>query len=411
MAVTAPLVSRTGVGVCAALGFRAGAAAAGIREDGDDERLDVAIVHSTLPCNAAGVFTRNTVKAAPVVISQLTLKRNKPVHAVLLNAGNANCCTGPQGFRDALLMCNTAAEALELDPAEVLVCSTGVIGRPLPMQRMVRGIKTASMSLSRDASDQAARAIMTTDRRPKSAASSFALGRHSYIVGGIAKGAGMIHPDMATMLCVLTTDAPVQRDVLQATLRAAVDDTFNVVTIDGDSSTNDTVLLLANASAGGDEIGTASPLLASFENCVREVCDSLAQQIAADGEGATKHFKVAISGAVDSSEGRLAARAVAGSTLVKTAFHGCDPNWGRIVAALGRSGASFTLDRCRVAIGGITVFANGAPAEADLNALRSLLSKASVVVDIDLGAGEAAGQAWGCDLSPEYVRINAEYTT
>ena len=397
-------------GVCAALGYRAGAAAADIRGSGEAGRLDVALIRSDVPAAAAGVFTRNTVKAAPVVISQLTLRRGSPIGAIVVNSGNANACTGAQGFRDALRMCATAADALDLDPSEVLVCSTGVIGRPMPAERVIAGIRAAAV-LSDPTGDAASRAIMTTDTRPKVAMSGFDAHGVRYTVGGMAKGSGMLHPDLATLLAFVTTDAPVSAPVLQHVLQRVADDTFNCVSVDGDTSTNDTVLLLANGAAGGAEIDAASDSLAALETAVHDVCDSLAEQLVADAEGATRYFRVSVAGAGDVAQARRAARVVAQSPLVKTAVHGGDPNWGRVVAALGRSGAAFTLDRCRVDIGGLTVFERGAPVPIDLGAVGEALRRIRVDISIDLGAGDAIGQAWGCELSDGYVRINADYTT
>jgi len=411
VAVSAPVPDQRRTGVCAPLGFRAGAAAAGIRGDGDDTRTDVTLIRSDVPASAAGVFTRNTVKAAPVVISQLTLRRGAPVSAIVVNAGNANACTGAQGFRDALVMCTTAGDALDLDPSDVLVCSTGVIGRPMPMDRMVRGIRAAALAMSPAGGADAARSIMTTDTVAKAAEAVFTASGVTYTVGGIAKGAGMIHPDMATLLAFLTTDAPVDATFLQAALTRVTDSTFNCVTVDGDTSTNDTCILLANGAAGGAAITADSDAAVSFEGAVFEVCDSLAEQLVADAEGATRHFRVAVDGAVDVAQARTAARVVAQSPLVKTAIHGGDPNWGRIVAALGRSGTDFTLDRCRVAIGGLVVFDRGAPETVDGGAIRAALSQPRLDIAIDLGAGDGTGHAWGCDLSADYVRINADYTT
>ncbi len=398
-------------GVCAPLGFRAGVAAAGIRLDGNETRTDVAVIRSDTPAVAAGVFTRNTVKAAPVVISQLTLRRGAPISAVVVNAGNANACTGAQGFRDALVMCATTGDVLDLDPSDVLVCSTGVIGRPMPMERVMRGIRAAGLAMSPGAGDDVARAIMTTDTVPKTAVATFVAGGFTYTVGGTAKGAGMLHPDMATLLAFITTDAPVDASVLQPALSRVTDSTFNCVTVDGDTSTNDTCLLLANGAAGGPSITSGSSAAAAFEDALMQVCDSLAEQLVADAEGATRHFRVAVDGAADGDQARVAARVVAQSPLVKTAVHGGDPNWGRIVAALGRSGADFTLDRCRVAIGGLVVFDRGAPEPVDHDLVRVALSSPRIDIAIDLGAGDGSGHAWGCDLSPEYVHINADYTT
>jgi glutamate N-acetyltransferase/amino-acid N-acetyltransferase len=402
--------SLVAAGACAPDGFSGGAAAADIRGDGDVARLDVAVVASDRPCQAAGVFTRNLVKAAPVVISQLTLRQQR-VQAVVLNAGNANACTGAQGFRDALAMAKAAADACELDPQQVLVCSTGVIGRSMPMDRVVGGVRAAVGALDSDGGAAAARAIMTTDLRPKTAAVTFDVAGRVYVVGGMAKGSGMIHPDMATLLALVTTDAPVVPGALQPLLQRVADETFNCVTVDGDTSTNDTLLLLANGARGGEPFVAGTPELAALEAAVLHVCDDLAEQVVADGEGATKHFRVAVRGAADGAQARVAARTVAGSPLVKTAIHGADPNWGRIVAALGRSGATFVLDRVSVIIGGIPVFAGGAPVAVDLEDVRRVFSQPRIDVDVDLGAGDAAGHAWGCDLTEGYVRINADYTT
>ncbi|MBV9524811.1 MAG: bifunctional ornithine acetyltransferase/N-acetylglutamate synthase, partial [Candidatus Dormibacteraeota bacterium] len=267
MAVSVEVERLDRVGVCAPLGFRTGAAAAGVRGDGDEQRLDVALIYSEAPASAAGVFTRNAVKAAPVVISQLTLRRGTPIGAVVVNAGNANACTGAQGFRDALLMCATAGDALGLDPWQVLVCSTGVIGRPMPMARVVGGI-TQAAALADSTGNDAARAIMTTDTRPKLAGAGFEVAGVRYSVGGIAKGAGMIHPDMATLLAFMTTDAPVSAAALHTILTGASDETFNCVTVDGDTSPNDAVLLLANGAAGGPSFDDDPVALAGLDAAV-----------------------------------------------------------------------------------------------------------------------------------------------
>ncbi len=409
--MSARVAQQARAGVCAPLGFRGGVAAAGIRGDGDEMRTDLAVIRSDTPAAAAGVFTRNTVKAAPVVISQLTLRRGTPISAVVVNAGNANACTGAQGFRDALVMCTTAGDALDLDPSDVLVCSTGVIGRPMPMDRVVRGIRAAALAISPSAGGDVARAIMTTDTIAKVAEATFVAGGVTYTIGGTAKGAGMVHPDMATLLAFITTDSPIDAAQLQPVLSRVTDSTFNCVTVDGDTSTNDSCILLANGAAGGARFAAGSSALADFEAALLEVCDSLAEQLVADAEGATRHFRVAVSGAADAGQARIAARVVAQSSLVKTAIHGGDPNWGRIVAALGRSGATFTLDRCRVAIGGLVVFDRGAPEPVDAERIRVALSHPRLDIVIDLGAGDGAGHAWGCDLSADYVRINADYTT
>ena len=411
MAVAAAATERSRpAGVCAPLGYRAGSAAADVRGSGDTSRRDIAVIRSDLPATAAGVFTRNTVKAAPVVISQLTLRRSSPVGAIVVNAGNANACTGAQGFRDALRMCAIAGDALGLDPSEVLVCSTGVIGRPMPIERIAGGIRRAA-ALDDITGDAVAHAILTTDTRPKAAMATFDAGGVRYTVGGMAKGSGMIHPDLATLLAFITTDAAVPLAVLRPLLQRAADDTFNCVTVDGDTSTNDTVLMLANGAAGGDPMEEGGAGLRALELAAHEVCDSLAEQLVADAEGSERYFRVAVTGAADDSEAKIAARTVAQSPLVKAAVHGGDPNWGRIVAALGRSGAAFTLDRCQVSIGGLTVFERGAPVALDLAQVGDSLRQRRVDIAVDLGAGDGGAAAWGCELTEGYVRINADYTT
>jgi glutamate N-acetyltransferase/amino-acid N-acetyltransferase len=403
--------SATGVGVCFPRGFSAGTAAAGIRGDGDMSRADIAVVMSDRPCAGAGVFTQNLVKAAPVIISQLTLRRGTPIHAVVANAGNANACTGAQGLRDALRMCALTAGALGRDPVELLVCSTGVIGHPLPMDRVADGLRAAARSQSRDAGELAARAIMTTDTVPKMASATFLVDGVEHRVGGMAKGAGMIHPDMATLLALVTTDADVAAPDLQALLTEVAESSFNSITVDGDTSTNDTLFALANGAAGGAVLVPGGAGFAALREAFLGVCESLAEQVVADAEGATKHFRVTVAGGRDDAEARLAARTVAVSPLVKTAVHGADPNWGRIVAALGRSGAHFSLDRVRVTLAGTTVFEHGAPLDTDLSPVVAALREPRSEIDIDLGAGDGRGHAWGCDLTAGYVRINAEYTT
>jgi glutamate N-acetyltransferase/amino-acid N-acetyltransferase len=402
-------IGRTGV--CAPLGFSAAAAAGGIRGDGDLDRLDVALIASEQPCVAAGVFTRNLVKAAPVVISQLTLRRGTSIRAVIANSGNANACTGPQGFRDALRMATATADCIDADPSEVLVCSTGVIGHAMPMERVQTAVRSAAATLSATGGHQAALAIMTTDTVTKEASVTVDVGGRTCTVGGMAKGAGMIHPDMATLLAFLTTDATVDRDTLGSMLTDVCSRTFNCLSIDGDTSTNDTLLLLANGAAGAPAVTPGSADHTALLGAVESVCTSLVEQLAADAEGASKAICVRVSGAVDGAQARAAARTVVLSSLVKTAVHGADPNWGRIVAALGRSGASFSLDRCSVAVGGVEVFSSGQPAAADLDAVRAVFTRPRIDIDVRLGDGGGSGRAWGCDLSAEYVHINADYTT
>jgi glutamate N-acetyltransferase/amino-acid N-acetyltransferase len=368
------------------------------------------VLYSERICDAGAVFTTNRVKAAPLVIDHLHLQQNR-VQAVVLNSGNANACTGAQGFRDALQMAKLTADRLDLDPPQVLVSSTGVIGRFLPMPAVKQGIASACGSLSREAGPRAAAAIMTTDTTPKSAGCQIELDGADVRVGGMAKGAGMIHPNLATMLAYVTTDAAVEPGVMAGMVRRIADRSFNQVTIDGDSSTNDTFVLLANGAAGNPPVTAGSASAAALEAALLGVARNLARAIARDGEGATKLVTVRVSGAVDDAEARLAARAVAASSLVKTAIHGGDPNWGRIVCALGYSGAELALDRLRLSIAGEEIFRTGAGVDADLDRLRAAFGRAEIEIEADFGLGEGNAEAWGCDLSEEYVRINAEYTT
>jgi glutamate N-acetyltransferase/amino-acid N-acetyltransferase len=308
-------------------------------------------------------------------------------------------------------MCALTAGALGRDPVEMLVCSTGVIGRPLPMERVADGLRAAARSQNREAGELAARAIMTTDTVPKMASATFTVDGLEHRVGGMAKGAGMIHPDMATLLALVTTDANVAAPDLQALLTEVAESSFNSITVDGDTSTNDTLFALANGAAGGPALVPGGAGFDALREAFLGVCESLAEQVVADAEGATKHFRVTVAGGRDDAEARLAARTVAVSPLVKTAVHGADPNWGRIVAALGRSGAHFSLDRVRVTFAGTTVFEHGAPLDTDLSPVVAALREPRSEIDIDLGAGDGRGHAWGCDLTAGYVRINAEYTT
>lgn len=407
---------RPGVGVTAPLGYLAGASAAGIKSadagdvSGVPGRLDVAVLYSERDAAAAAVFTTNLVKAAPVVISQLNLK-NGHARALVVNSGNANACTGSQGFKDALVMGKLAADALDLDPAEVLVASTGVIGRPLPMNRIETGVLAAVSRLESSQGEAAAEAIMTTDTRRKEAVARFSHGGITYTIGGMAKGSGMIHINMATMLAFLTTDAPVPAAELQRVLSRCVERTFNMVTVDGDTSTNDMLAIFANGAAGG------APLLAgggleALEAALESVCVDLSRQIARDGEGATRMFTVNVTGAAGNNDARNLARTVASSNLVKTAIHGGDPNWGRIVAALGRAGAELVLDRLTVTVGDAVVFRQGAGIpEVDLDRVRTAFETDEVKIFCELGLGDGAATAYGCDLSAEYVHINADYTT
>ena len=403
--LTAPRGWRAGVAACGIKAFTAGASALP-----SDQRDDLTVVASDTPCDAGGVFTTNRVKSASVVIDQLHLKNNR-LQAMVVCSGNANACTGAQGFRDALQMAKLTSDRLDLEPSQVLVGTTGVIGRYLPMEAVKKGIWEACRSLSTDAGEAAARAIMTTDTVPKTHAVEFDLGGVPVRVGGMAKGSGMIHPNMATMLSFVTTDAVVAPGWVGSIVKQVADRSFNQVTVDGDSSTNDTFLILANGAAGNPEVVQGTPEAAALEAAILEVARELARSIARDGEGATKLMTVRVSGAPDDQQARLAARSVASSNLVKAAIHGGDPNWGRIVCALGYSGSDLAIDRLQVDIAGLTVFAAGAGQEVDLNAVRQAFEQPEIEIRAELGLGPGAAEAFGCDLSAEYVRINADYTT
>jgi len=405
------------VAVTFARGFRAGTAACGIKAFTAgasaiprDQRDDLCVVHSAYPCDTGGVFTTNKVKSATVVIDQLHLQRNR-VQAVTINSGNANACTGAQGFRDALLMAKLSADRLDLDPDQVLVSSTGVIGRYLPMDAIKPGIAQACGNLSAQSGEAAARAIMTTDTVPKTAQAEVDLGGRTVRIGGMCKGSGMIHPNMATMLAYITTDAAVEPGLMTKLVRSVADRSFNQVTVDGDSSTNDSFLILANGAAGNDPVRADSVEAEQLEAGLVLVAQELARAIARDGEGATKLITVRVLDATSDQDAREAARAVASSSLVKTAVHGGDPNWGRVVCALGYSGAELALDRLHLTVGGLVVFERGAGVDVDLAAVRRAFEQPEIEIVANLGLGEGRSEAWGCDLSEEYVRINADYTT
>jgi glutamate N-acetyltransferase/amino-acid N-acetyltransferase len=386
-------------GVTAAQGFVAGAMACGIKPSG---RPDLALVASLRPAAVAGVFTTNRVKAAPVILSQQRAAAGR-ARAVIVNSGNANACTGEEGQRAAERMAAAAARRLELAADEVLVLSTGVIGVPLPVEKIEAALP--ALVPSPDGGDAAAQAIMTTDTRPKTAAVELAIDGSPVRIGGMAKGAGMIHPNMATMLAVITTDAAIAPADLQRHLSAAARRSFNRIDVDGDTSTNDSVVLLANGASGTTLPGEL------FAEALTQVCVSLARQIAADGEGATKLLEVTVTGAARLEDAEKAARAITRSTLVKAAMYGNDPNWGRILCAAGYSGAAFDPAGARLTVQGIPLFAHGVPLPFDAQAASAALRAPEVAVHLDLGSGDESATAWGCDLSPEYVRFNAEYTT
>ncbi len=390
-------------GVTSPGGFLAGAAHAGIKYP-DPKRLDIGILFSKTPCMAAAVFTTNKVKAASVLLDMKRLQKGK-VSAVVMNSGCANACTGEQGMADAIQMTELAAKQTGVKAENVLVSSTGVIGTMMPMDKVKAAI--AKIKLTVEGGHNLARAIMTTDRIPK----EVAVKADGFTIGGMLKGSGMIHPNMATMLCYITTDAAADPEFLKKALRKAADISFNMISVDGDNSTNDTVLLMANGAAGGETIKSGSKKAAAFQCALNQVCVYLAREAVRDGEGATKLIEVKVSGAASIKDARLAARTIIGSSLVKTAVYGSDPNWGRVVAAAGRSGAAMDPDKTELNMGDFHLFQNGAPLSFDKKAARKYMDGKEVHFDLNLNLGKGEATAWGCDLTEEYVKINAEYTT
>lgn len=391
--------------ITSASGFLAGAVHAGIKSE---DELDLTILYSEVPCNSAGVFTTNQIKSAPAVLSQRRISEKKNVRAVVANSGCANAYVGEQGLKDALDMANLAATKLGIASQEVLVSSTGVTGVPLPMNCIRAGID--KIKPHKDGGHDFARAIMTTDTRPKEMAVQVDAGGVGFTIGGAAKGSGMIHPDMATMLCFIATDARLESSFLQSALQKAVDISFNMVSVDGDTSPSDCVLLLANGLAGKDLIGLDNG--EPFQEALTGLCIYLAKSIAQDGEGATKLIEVTVEGAKHQGEARQAARTIASSMLVKAALFGNDPNWGRIVAALGRSGIEVMESKLDVYLNDTCVMKRGRPVPFNKEELMEALSHSdSVFIRVSLNLGEGRATAWGCDLSEEYVRINSEYTT
>jgi glutamate N-acetyltransferase/amino-acid N-acetyltransferase len=393
-------------GVTAPQGFRAAGVSCGIKKKG----LDLALIVSDAPASAAAVFTTNRAQAAPIVVSRRQLEASAGrASAIVVNSGCANACTGPDGLQHAAAMAEETAAAVKCERSGVLVASTGVIGVKLDMTKVERGIASATRALSREGGPDAARAIMTTDPFPKEVSVEIQGPAGTFRVGGIAKGSGMIEPMMATMLGFVTTDAAVAPALLQRALKAAVDETFNAISVDGECSTNDCVFALANG-ASGVSLGEAD--YAVLVDALRRVCEPLAIGIVRGGEGATKLVTVRVTGGTSNLDARRAARAIANSPLVKTAIHGGDPNWGRLVAVAGRSGAEFVPEAAAVRIGPVELFSGGAPHDERSPEAAAYLKGTDILVEVDLGTGGSGSwRMWTCDLSAEYVRINAEYRT
>ncbi len=393
-------------GVTAAKHFKAAGLNCGIKKS---RKPDLSLVLSSLPASAAAVFTKNTVQAAPVLISKQRLRKGK-ARAVLINSGCANCLTGKAGLRDAVEISRVASKACGIPDFQLLLGSTGIIGRRIPADKVKRAVPRLVGKLSVSNHEAAAQAILTTDLRIKEAAVEVAIGGRAVRIGGMAKGAGMIAPSMATMLCVVTTDAAISGSLLRKLLRKAVDTSFNRISVDGDRSTNDTVFALANGASGAS-IAAGSREALVFAAMLEAVCKKLAFLLVQDGEGAMKLMEIKVVGARNLREADSCARQVAFSPLVKTMLAGSDPNVGRIAAAAGASSAWFDPDRLEIHVSGIKAVTGGAALSLSKATLRRLLSRPVVPVKVDLHAGKASASMWTCDLTAEYVRINAGYAT
>jgi glutamate N-acetyltransferase/amino-acid N-acetyltransferase len=390
-------------------GFKAAGIACGLKKNGGK---DLALILSTTPAVAAGVFTKNRVQAASVTLSRRTVKKAKPIRAIVINSGNANACIGKQGMTDCVTLIDRLAKELAVSKDEILIASTGVIGVPLPPDTLTDGVPELVKQCSAKGIGDAAEAIMTTDLAPKTAVARFSLGAKKIVIGGIAKGSGMIHPNMATMLGFVQTNALIDQPTLQKALVEANEASFNSITVDGDTSTNDTFIVLANGQAGNKPIKAGSKEYALFTAKLTEVSKSLAFQIVKDGEGATKFVTVSVTGAKTKNHAKKVAESVATSALVKTAIFGEDPNWGRIICAIGYAGVPIAPERIVIRLNGATLYENDNPTKhASMDSLRRKMQKPTLLIAIDLNVGNASAEMYTCDFSYDYVRINAEYTT
>jgi glutamate N-acetyltransferase/amino-acid N-acetyltransferase len=388
-------------------GFRLGAAAAGLKKGG---AWDVCVVTSDRPCAAAGVFTRNCVTGEPVKLCRRHL-RHATHRAIVANAKVSNVCTGWAGQRDARAMAAQVAEALDCSPHEVFVASTGVIGALLPMDQIRAGICQALAAREPTGWEEAARAIMTTDTFPKTAQRRVQIGSRTVTLAGMAKGSGMIHPNMATLFCFVLTDAAVEKSFLQEMLGRVADRSLNCTTVDGDTSTSDTMLVLANGAAGNRRIARPGPQATAFEERLQDLCVDLARQIARDGEGAEHLITVRVDGTRSDAQARRIAHTIATSPLVKTAIYGRDANWGRIAAAAGRAGVAFSEKNLTVRLNDLLLFEGGQPVAFDEAALTQTLSREEIAIDVSVGRGDGRATVWTCDLTDGYIRVNAHYRT
>jgi len=391
-------------GVTAPAGYVASGVAAGVKKKG----LDLAVLFSTQPSVAAGVFTQNLVQAAPVVLSRENLRLARcRARAILINSGCANACTGAQGKKDAALSARKLASLLKIEPEQTLIASTGVIGAYLPMPKMLDGIASAVSALNPEGGHNAALAIMTTDTKEKIVAFEGEISGKTVRIGGMAKGSGMIHPNMATMIGVISTDVKISHGELRRVLQRVTERTFNCLTVDGDTSTNDTVFVMANGAAGVAANDTRS--LAAFEKGLTLVCEELAKSIARDGEGATKFVEISIKGAVNYKSACKVAKAIAHSPLVKTALFGQELNWGRILCAVGYSGVAFNPDKVILRINGISIFCKGKPVLSTRAEAEKAIRQRDIAIEVELAEGKESATVWTCDFSNEYVNINAGY--
>lgn len=388
-------------------GFKFAGISSGIKKKGEK---DLALIFSEIPANTAGVFTVNKIKAAPVKLALDKLSSDKKAQAIIVNSGNANACTGKQGVRDAEDIVNSAASALGISPGFVFVSSTGVIGRPLPVQKIKKALPALAGSLSPASIKNAATAIMTTDTFPKIASKQIKIGGKTGTIAGIAKGAGMICPNMATMLSFIVTDIAISPGDLDAALKDAVNKSFNSLIVDNDMSTNDSVIIMANGALGNRPVSKRSRFYQGIKNALCDITKDLALMIAGDGEGATKLIEVTVKGAGTGSDAEKVARAVAGSMLVKTAVYGKDPNWGRIIAAVGYSGAEINEEKIDIYLGKVKLVSRGTGTGKEKSAAGFLGGK-KIVITIDLGSGSRSARCVTCDLTEDYIKINAHYTT
>ena len=400
-------------GITAAKGFLAAHTAAGIKYQ---DRADMAMIFSRQPCRVAGVFTSNVVKAAPVVWDKERVETGKEIHAVVINAGIANACTGKEGMNYCKKTAQKAAKTLSISEDSVLLASTGVIGKQLPIERITAGIDklTEGLSCELSAGTQAAKAIMTTDTKHKEIAVTFEACGVTATIGGMCKGSGMIHPNMCTMLAFLTTDFNISKELLQKALKEDVKETFNMISVDGDTSTNDTLLLLSNGMAGNEELTKEDEQYDSFKLALHTVTEFLAKSMAADGEGATKLLEVRILGAEDKNQAAMLAKSIISSNLVKTAVYGNDANWGRILCAMGYAGVNFIPEQIDLWIesegdGQLQLVKDGTATDYSEKLATKILSAEQVNVIVDLKIGYETATAWGCDLTHDYIKINADY--